>query len=165
MPSRYGSSDVSLDPRQPSAVLLPVAGLLAGPLNPTALASYAYWSRYFYMDGLTSSTWIMFQVIPMSVAVAIALYYLRAGGFGILTIIMTLFVALICAASGWAITVAGADWLLYEQGVQFTNYPVGSLGDFTLVAGTGVRLNLLLNIASLIPAAVIIRLIAFRRGK
>ena len=165
MPSRYGSSEVSLAPRKPSAILIPLAGVLAGPLNPTAFFSYGYWSRFMYMDGLTFSTWIMFQLIPMTIAVAISLYYLREGGSGILTIVMTLIVALITAASGWAITLAAADWIFYELGVQLTNYPVGSLGEFTLVAGTGVRLNLLLNLASIPIAAIIIRLIAFQRGK
>lgn len=165
MPSRYGATGASLAPRKPAALFLPLAGIFAGPLNPAASFSYEYWSRFMYMDGLTASTWIMFQVVPMTIAVAITLSYLRPGADGLLSIVMTLIVGLIAAASAWAISVAALDWLLYSLGLQFTNYPVGSLGDFALAAGTGVRLNLLMNLASLITAALVIRAIGFQREK
>lgn len=165
MPSRYGSVGASLEPRRPRAVMMPLAGLLAGPLNPTALIFYDGMSGYMFSGGGSLTTWIIFQVVPMAITVTIALYYLRAGSSGLLGIAMLLFVALIAAAAGCAMTLAALNWFLVAIGVSFAAYPVTGPMEFALVAGTGVRLNLILNLASLIFAAVVIRLVAFQRDK
>ena len=158
MVGRYDQTSGSLELRKPAKVFLPIAWLLAGPANPL---SYFAFQAYGLDFDLTQ--FIVCLLIPLSVACAAALWYLRGGGFGFVTLtLITVFVAyLACAATGPIYTTS--LWALAQVGIRPIYMPVDTSMEALITSGTLIRIGLFLVAVPILPAAIVLRIIAFRR--
>src|SRR5262245_27721474 len=106
MVGNYTASTGSLELRQPAKAFVPIAWALAGPLNPAA---------YFAFKAYDIEFDLLFQIVsivlPLSIGCAAALFFLRGGGFGFITLalISILVTISVCALCGPIYT-----WLLFQ---------------------------------------------------
>ena len=159
----YDASTGSLILRQPAAIFSPLAWLLAGPLNPAGFFAHIPWNERTWDIPFDAMMWAMSVAFPLSVGCAIALLYLRGGGIGFMTILLiTSLSAMVgCAATGPLYTLAIS--VLREFRIYWTAFPVSNFDEAVVTSGTFIRLGLMLVIIPLLPAAIILRLVAFRR--
>jgi hypothetical protein len=158
MVGSYNQGSRSLELRKPAAVFVPLAWLLAGPANP---ASYFAFQVYGWEFDLTQ--FIICLVIPLSIACAVAIFFLRGGGFGIMTLILiTVFSGyLACAATGPIYTYSLTA--LAQIGIRPIYMPIDTPAQAFVTSGTFIRMGMFLVAIPIAPAAIILRIIAFRR--
>jgi hypothetical protein len=158
MVGRYDQTSGSLELRKPAAVFTTIAWLLAGPANPVSFFSFAAYGREFDL-----LEYVICLAIPLSVACGVALWFLRGGGFGFVTLtLITVFVGyLSCAAAGPIVTLS--LWALAQAGIRPIYMPIDTLAESIITSGTYIRLGLFLVAVPIVPAALILRIVAFRR--
>lgn len=158
MVGNYSASTGSLELRQPARIFLPISWAIAGPLNPASY--FAFELQHFYFDFVLL---VVSLIIPLSAGCAAALYFLRGGGFGFVTLaLITILVTIsICALCGPIYT-----WILFslqDIGLYLSPFPLGDADEAITTSGTFIRISLLLVAVPIIPAIILLRLVAFRR--
>lgn len=163
MVGEYAASTGSLEMRSPATLFAPVAWLIAGPLNPVGFFAHLPWNERSWDMPFDGVMWATSVALPLSVGCAGSLFYLRGGGFGFLTLaLVTVLTTLAaCAVTGPAYTIA--MWALARFGIYWTMFPIFDFGEALMTSGSFVRLGLLLLAAPVLPAAILLRVIAFRR--
>jgi hypothetical protein len=158
MVGTYGQSGGSLELRQPAKLFVPLAWLIAGPANPLTYFAFQIMGQRFDL-----TNWVICLVIPLSIACAAALFFLRGGGFGIVTLVLiTALVGIAsCAATGPIYTFA--IWGLMQMDIFILDMPLWSTEAAVRTSGTFIALGLMLVAVCIVPAALILRIIAFRR--
>jgi hypothetical protein len=164
MVGEYAASPGALELRSPAKLFVPIAWLIAGPLNPVGFFAYLPWNERAWDMPFDGVMWATSVALPLSVGCAASLFYLRGGGFGFLTLVLvTLLTTLAaCAVTGPAYTIA--MWALARFGIYWTMFPIFDFGEALVTSGSFVRLGLLLLAAPILPAALLLRVIAFRRA-
>jgi hypothetical protein len=159
----YDASTGSLELRQPEKIFAPLAWLLAGPLNPAEFFAHLPWNERSWDMPFDAMMWATSVAIPLSVGCAAALFYLRGGGFGFMTLLLIAGLSTLaaCAVTGPLYTYAIS--VLREFGIYWTIFPVSNFDEAIVTSGTFIRLGLLLLSMPLLPAAILLRVIAFRR--
>ena len=158
MVGNYSASSGSLELRQPEKVFLPIGWVIAGPLNPAAYLAFAAYGLEFDL---------VFQVVsivlPLSVGCAAALHFLRGGGFGFVTLT---FITILVTISTCALLGPVYTWILFllqNVGIDLSPFPMSSMSDVIRTSGTFIRLGLILVAVPIVPAIIILRIVAFRR--
>lgn len=154
----YNQGSQSLELRKPAAVFVPLAWLLAGPANPVSYFAFQVYSMDFDL-----TQFIICLVVPLSIACAVAIFFLRGGGFGFVTLaLITVFAGYIaCVATGPAYTY-GLTFLA-QLGFRPFFMPIDTPAEALITSGTFIRYGLFLVAIPIVPAALILRIIAFRR--
>jgi len=158
MVGSYSQSSGSLELRKPEGLFVPLAWLLAGPANPVSYFAFQAYGMPFDL-----AQFIICLAIPLSIGCGVALFYLRGGGFGFMTLLLiTIFVAYIaCAATGPIYTMS--LWTLVQVGIEPIYMPIATTAEAMITSGTFIRVGLFLVAIPILPAAIILRAIAFRR--
>jgi len=154
----YNKGSQSLELRQPAKVFIPLAWLLAGPANPVSYFAFQAYGREFDL-----TQFIICLVIPLSIACAVAIFFLRGGGFGFVTLVLiTVFSGyLACAATG-PIYTYGLTFLA-NLGFRPFYMPIDTPAQAFVTSGTFIRVGLFLVAVPIAPAALLLRAIAFKR--
>ncbi len=163
MAGEYAASIGALELRSPAKLLVPIAWLIAGPLNPVGFFAHLPWNERSWDMPFDGVMWATSVALPLSIGCAGSLFYLRGGGFGFLTLVLVTVLTTLaaCAVTGPAYTIA--MWALARFGIYWTAFPIFSFGEALITSGSFVRLALLLLAAPILPAAILLRIIAFRR--
>lgn len=158
MVGSYAESSNTLELRKPLAVFVPLAWLIAGPLNPASFFAFQVWNEPFDL-----TFWIICIAVPLAIACAGSLFYLREGGFGLtsLSLVFLLVALAACSVTGPACTFVLSG--LEEAGIYLHVLPVSTMSQAILTSGTLIRLGLTLVAIPAIPAIILLRLIAFQR--
>jgi hypothetical protein len=158
MVGEYAQAARTLKLRSPAKLFVPLAWLIAGPANPAGYFAFMAWGMDFDL-----SYWIISVAIPLAVGCAGALFYLRGGGFGGLTLalVTALTTAAACAVTGPAYTIG--LWALMQFDIYLSTLPLWSFDTAVITSGTFVRFGLLLLAITILPAVILLRLIAFQR--
>ena len=163
MVGNYGQSrSMGLELRKPVKTFAPFGWLAATLLNPGAYFAYMVWG----MPAFDMQVWAWHAVAPLQFGIALAMMFLRQGGFGIgaVSFFVTICTIGACALSGPAYALAT---YMFQQSYS----SIGTLGDLPIYtlqdgirhAGTHVRLSLLFAGVGVIPAIILLRLIALQR--
>jgi hypothetical protein len=163
MVGEYATTPGALVLRKPARLFTPLAWMIAGPLNPAGFFAHLPWNEWSWDMPFDATLWTISVAIPLSAGCAGALFYLRGGGFGFLSLLLVTALSTLaaCALTGPIYTLAISG--LREIGVYWTMFPVSDFGEALVTSGTFVRLGLLLMALPILPAAVLLRLVAFRR--
>jgi hypothetical protein len=152
----YAQGTGSLVLRKPVWLFASLAWLIAGPANP--LGFYAF---QLYDSDFDLLVWIISIAVPLSAGCAASLFFLRGGGFGLvtlafLTILVTFSLTALCGPIYTSVI-----WLLAQAGIELM--PVGTYLETLRTSGTFVRLGLFLVAAPILLSIVVLRVFAFRR--
>ena len=152
----YAQGTGSLELRKPIWLFSGIAWLLAGPLNPLGFYVFQLWEADF--DPLV---WAISIAIPLSLGCAAAIFFLRGGGFGFITlaflaILVTMSLTALCGP-----VYTSALWLLAQAGVELM--PVGTYLEALITSGTFVRLGLVMSAIPILLSIVVLRVVAFQR--
>jgi len=163
MVGEYATTPGALVLRKPAQFFTPLAWLIAGPLNPAGFFAPVPWNGWSWGMPFDGTLWAISVAVPLSVGSAAALFYLREGGFGFLSLVLVTALSTLaaCAVTGPIYTFAISA--LREIGIYWTRFPVSNFDEAVVTSGTFIRLGLLLLVAPILPAAILLRLIAFRR--
>lgn len=151
-----------LEIRRPANLFAPLGWLAASLLNPGGYFAYWVWGLAEFKVQL----WAWHAVAPLQFGVAFAMMFLRQGGFGIGAVS---FFVIICTLGACAMT--GPIYTLVTYIFQQQNIAVGALGDLPILsfadgllhAGSNVRLSLMFASVAIIPAIILLRILAFQR--
>jgi hypothetical protein len=163
MVGRYDASTGSLVLRQPPKLFMPLAWLLAGPLNPAGFFAHLPWNERAWDMPFDPVMWATSVALPLSVGCAIALAYLRGGGFGFMTLFLILGLSTLAACAVTGPIYASVILILREFGIYWTIFPVFTFEQALITSGTFIRLGLILVSLPLVAATVVLRVVAFRR--
>jgi hypothetical protein len=163
MVGHYGQSrSLGLELRKPVNLFAPLGWLAASLLNPGAYFAYMVWG----LPEFDMQLWTWHAVAPLQFGIAFALMFLRQGGFGIAAVafFVTICVIAACALSGPAYALA--TYYFQQQYIS-----VGTLGDMPIItvqdavrhAGTHIRLSAFYAAIGVIPAIILLRIIALQR--
>jgi hypothetical protein len=154
----YSQGSQSLELRKPAGVFVPIAWLVAGPANPVSFFAFQVYGWDFNIIHF-----IVCLVVPLSIACAVAIFFLRGGGFGFVTLtLITVFSGYVACAATGPIYTYGLTFLS-QVGLDLSYLPVASPAEALVTSGTFIRIGLFLVAIPIVPAALILRLIAFRR--
>lgn len=153
-----------LEFRQPARLFVLIGWLGAGILNPAAYFAYTLWG----MPEFSYQVWTWHAAAPLELGVLFSLMFLREGGYGVtaVAIFTILSIAAACAVTGpiYAFT----TWAFQQNGVSLGLlgwFPVYSFEAAVAASGSYVRASLMFAGVAAIPAAIILRIIAFQRVK
>jgi len=158
MVGEYAQAAGALELRKPAQIFVPLAWLIAGPANPAGYFAFMVWGIDFDL-----SYWIISVAVPLAIGCGGALFYLRGGGFGGMSLAMvtTLTTAAACAVTGPAYTIG--LWALMQFDIYLSSLPLWSFDTAVITSGTFVRFGLLLLAVTILPAVILLRLVAFQR--
>lgn len=159
----YGQSrSTGLELRPPANMFAPLGWLAATIFNPGAYFAYLVWG----MSEFNMQVWTWHAIVPLQFGIAFAMMFLRQGGFGIGAFS---FFVIVCSLGGCALTGPAYALLTYAFQQQYVaigtlgGLPIMSFGDGMLHAGTNVRLSIMFAGVAIIPAIVLLRIVAFQR--
>lgn len=159
----YGQSrSTGLEFRKPANLFVPLGWLAASVLNPGGYFAWWFWG----LSEFDMQLWAWHAVAPLQFGIAFALTFLRQGGFSIGAFS---FFVIICSLGACALT--GPIYALITYAFQQNYMAVGALGDLPIWsfgdgmehAGSNVRVSLMYTSIAIIPAIILLRLIAFQR--
>jgi hypothetical protein len=154
----YAQGTGSLELRRPVWLFSGLAWLIAGPANPLSFYVFEIWKSDFDL-----LVWTISIAIPLSLGCAAAIFFLRGGGFGFvtlafLTILVTMSLTALCGP-----IYTSALWLLAQAGIELM--PVGTYLEALITSGTFVRLGLILSAIPILLSIVVLRVVAFQRER
>jgi hypothetical protein len=164
MAGGYDASTGALELRRPIRFFAPLGWLVAGPLNPAGFLAPLPWNEPAWDLPFDTQMWAMSVAVPLSLGCIGALYYLRDGGVGIMTLFLVLALPTLAACAATGPLYAAVISVLREFRIYWTAFPVFSFDDAIITSGTFMRLGLMLCIIPLVPAVLLLRAIAFRRA-
>lgn len=159
----YGHSrSRGLELRKPSNVFAPLGWLAASLLNPGGYFAWWVWG----LSEFDVQLWAWHAVAPLQFGIAFAMMFLRKDDFSIGAFS---FFVIICSLGACALT--GPAYALATYAFQQQYIAVGVLGDLPILsfadgllhAGTNVRISLMYTAIAIIPAILLLRLVAFQR--
>jgi hypothetical protein len=159
----YGQNrSMGLELRKPANVFAPLGWLAASLLNPGGYFAWWVWG----LSEFNMQLWAWHAVAPLQFGIAFAMMFLRQGGFGIVAFS---FFAFICSLGACALT--GPIYALATYGFQQHYMAIGTLGELPILsfadamlhAGTNVRISLMFTAIAIVPAIILLRLVAFQR--
>ena len=158
MVGNYSASTGSLELREPARIFLPIAWAIAGPLNPASY--FAFELQHFYFNPVLL---VVSLIIPLSVGCATALYFLHGGGFVFVTLAL---ITILVFFFNYTASTPIYTWILFllqNIGLYLSPFPIGDADEAITTSGTFIRIGLVLVSVPIIPAVILLRLIAFRR--
>lgn len=148
--------------RKPANIFAPLGWLAASLLNPGGYFAWWVWG----LSEFDMQLWAWHAVAPLQFGVAFAMMFLRQGDFSIGAFS---FFVIICSLGACALT--GPAYALATYAFQQQSIAIGALGDLPILsfadgmehAGTNVRISLMFTAIAIIPAIILLRLVAFQR--
>jgi hypothetical protein len=139
-------------------VFVPLAWLIAGPLNPGGYFAFQVWGSEFDL-----SYWIVSVAIPLGLGCAGSLFFLRGGGFGFLTLGLITILVTVAACSMTGPIYTMSLWWLGQFGIVLTPFPIWDVESALRTSGTFIRIGFMMLAVPIVPAIIVLRLLAFQR--
>jgi hypothetical protein len=166
MVGSYAQSAGALELRKPAQLFAPIAWLIAGPLNPAGFIAIQVWDSAgpeYWLQDFDPTYWAVSVAVPLAIGTAGSLFYLRGGGFGFMSLgLITMLVTLAaCAVTGPVYTIA--LWALMQVDIFLSPLPLWDFNAAVMTSGTFIRIGIQALAIPIVPAIIILRLIAFQR--
>ena len=152
----YAQGTGSLELRRPVWLFSGLALLIAGPANP--LGFYVF---EFYHADFNLLSWVISIAVPLSIGCAASIFFLRGGGFGLVTLAFLTILVTMSATALCGPIYTSALWLLAQVGLELM--PVGTYLEALITSGTFVRMGLFLVAIPVLFSIIVLRVLAFRR--